>query len=115
MAVLEQETCLEIKEIAARLGRPLKNVEAVLAALTKKDQAAVVSYEFASSRKALDKAHLALAKLWQTKREISPSDFKESLSVSRKYAMALLAYFDDRQITRRMGNSRVLLKAPKAN
>jgi len=115
MAVLEQEFCLEIKELATRVRQPVKNVEAALAALAKKERASVVGYEFASCRAALDKAHAALAKLWQAKREISPSDFKESIGVSRKYAMALLAYFDDHQITRRMGNSRVLLKAPKSS
>jgi selenocysteine-specific elongation factor len=62
----------------------------------------------------INKAHLALAQIWQQKREISPSDFKEKLGVSRKYAMALLTYFDDHNITRRVANNRVLLKAPRA-
>jgi selenocysteine-specific elongation factor len=55
-----------------------------------------------------------LAQIWQAKKEISPSEFRESLGTSRKYAMALLAYFDNKLITRRINNTRTLIKAPKS-
>jgi selenocysteine-specific elongation factor len=56
-----------------------------------------------------------LADLWNTRRNIAPTDFKERIGVTRKYAMALLQYFDDAKITRRLETGRVLLKGPPKN
>ena len=112
--VLEKQVCLEIKEVARLLGLTVAEVESSISHLHKKDQAAIVGYEFASTMSSIDKAHVVLAKLWQQKREITPSDFKEALGVSRKFAMPLLTYFDDHNITRRIANNRVLLKAPRS-
>jgi selenocysteine-specific elongation factor len=114
LAILRKQPCLEIKEVAKLLNTSDASVQATLNHLSRKKLAEVVAYEFASTREEIDKAHQALSQIWRQKREISPSDFKEKLSVSRKYAMALLTYFDDHSVTRRVANNRVLLKAPKA-
>jgi selenocysteine-specific elongation factor len=114
LATLQKQSCLEIKEIAKLLSMSDASVQATLNHLSRKKLVEVVAYEFASTRVELDKAHQALAQIWQQKKEISPSEFKEKLGISRKYAMALLTYFDDHNITRRVANNRVLLKAPKA-
>ncbi len=111
--LLDENICLEIDEIAKQINKPRASVISILNQLAKEEKASIVNYEFASSSESLHKAHLALAQIWQEKREISPSDFKERLGVTRKYAMPLLSYFDDRSITRRVGNTRQLLKAPK--
>ena len=113
MNILKEQPCLETKEIARVLSMQLKEVEGIIARLAKQGSATIVAYEFASTMEEIAKAHAALAQIWQQKREISPSDFKEKLDISRKYAMALLTYFDDHSITRRVANNRVLLKAPK--
>jgi selenocysteine-specific elongation factor len=42
------------------------------------------------------------------KKEISPADVKDLLSVSRKYAIPLMEYFDSQRITVRQGERRVL-------
>jgi selenocysteine-specific elongation factor len=39
---------------------------------------------------------------------ISPGEFKELFSISRKYAIPLLEYFDSKKITMRMGDKRIL-------
>lgn len=114
LELLEKNICLEIKELARLCGAELKDTEATINRLKKAEKADVVAYEFASSTKSINEAHAALGRIWQQKREISPSDFKEMIGVSRKYAMALLTYFDDHSVTRRTANSRILLKAPKA-
>jgi selenocysteine-specific elongation factor len=113
LTTLQKQPCLEIKEVAKLLSMSDATVQATLSNLSRKKLVELVAYEFASTRDELDKAHQALAQIWQQKKEISPSDFKEKLGVSRKYAMALLTYFDDHNITRRVANNRVLLKAPK--
>ncbi|MBX9771801.1 MAG: SelB C-terminal domain-containing protein, partial [Candidatus Obscuribacterales bacterium] len=110
--ILSQETCLEIEEIArrAKVNAPL--VRAALADMAKDKQAAIVAYDFAALIGSIDKCHQTAADLWQKKRDIAPGEFREALGVSRKYAMALLSYLDDQQITRRLPSGRVLLKGP---
>lgn len=110
--ILERNFCIELNEIAAQSGFKLNDVKDALTILERDGKAGIVNYEFASNAKALQKSHEALASVWQKYRNISPGDFREALGVSRKYAMALLAYFDDKKITRRMPNGRLLMKAP---
>jgi selenocysteine-specific elongation factor len=114
LALLEAELCLEVEELASRLGRDRKTVTAAITQLSQQKKAFIVNYDFAASEKSILNAHRALAKIWGAKREISPADFRDELGTTRKYALALLAYFDDNAVTRRMQNSRVLLKSPPA-
>ena len=113
MNALNEVVCLEIEELAKLVNADRKTVTNILQTLANQNTARIINYDFASSESAVENAHMALAKIWGAKREISPSDFRDALSTSRKYAMALLAHFDDNHITRRLNNSRVLLKAPK--
>jgi selenocysteine-specific elongation factor len=110
--VLAVNLCLEINEIVKISGRQLREVKAALDTLVRGSRAAVVDYEYASSAASLKRAHQLLGKLWKERKQITPSEFKEGLGTSRKYAMALLAYFDDRKITRRLQEGRALLVNP---
>jgi selenocysteine-specific elongation factor len=110
--ILGSNLCLEIDELAKLVGKSRSTVLSALNQLSKTGKASIVNYDFASSNQNLHKAHLILAQLWQEKREITPSDFKERLATTRKYAMPLLSYFDDHSITRRVANGRILLKKP---
>lgn len=111
--LLVQNLCLEIKEIATAVGTDQSKVKAALAALSKRGEAVVIAHEFAVSAENLKKCHQTLSEIWQVKKNISPSDFRESMGTTRKYAMALLQHFDDNKITRRLQDGRVLLKAPQ--
>lgn len=110
--ILDEHAVLELTEIAKLTASDLKAVKASLSNLSKAGLAHIVSYDFAAGDKTLKHGHRVLNQLWQQKREITPSDFREALATNRKYTMALLAYYDDHQITRRLNNSRVLLKSP---
>ena len=110
--ILDEHAVLELTEIAKLTGSDLKAVKSSLNNLSKAGLCQIVSYDFAASEKTLRHGHRVLNQLWQQKREISPSEFREALATNRKYTMALLAYYDDHQITRRLNNSRVLLKSP---
>lgn len=112
LEVLDTNFCLEIAEIANQIKKKPSDVTDALAILEKEGRAAVIGYEFASSSASVLKAHEALASVWSKQRNINPGDFREAIGVSRKYAMALLSYFDDRKVTRRVTEGRVLLKAP---
>jgi selenocysteine-specific elongation factor len=111
--VLEENFCLEITEIAKSVGSTdINKVKAALSAMSKAGQANVIAHEFAISSENLRKCHQKLAEIWQVKKNISPSDFRDGVNTTRKYAMALLQHFDDNKITRRLQDGRVLLKAP---
>jgi selenocysteine-specific elongation factor len=112
MGILNATLCLEIDEISKMLKTDRKSIMSTLQTLSKQDKAHVVDHDYASSSEAIHKAHAALAKIWETRKEISPSEFRETVGTSRKYAMALLAYFDNKLITRRVNNTRMLIKAP---
>ncbi len=110
--ILSQETCLEIEEIARRVRVNAALVRTALTDMAKEKQAAIVAYEFASIASSIEKCHQTAAQLWKNRGDIAPGEFREALGVSRKYAMALLSYLDDQQITRRLPSGRVLLREP---
>lgn len=111
-SVLSQNFCLEITEVAKACATDLNKVKSAMQLMAKAGQIHVVNYEFAISAENLAKAHRLLAEIWQAKRNIAPTDVREGLNTSRKYAMALLQHFDDNKITRRLNEGRVLLKPP---
>ncbi len=113
VAVLAQHICLELEEIAKQTGNDRKRVQLAMQHLSKVGAASIVAHDFACSTESLDAAHKQLSKIYREKKDIAPGDFREAVGTSRKYAMAMLAYFDDRAITRRVQNGRVLLKYPK--
>jgi selenocysteine-specific elongation factor len=57
---------------------------------------------------ALDAIQDKLVTLLRERKDIGPSDIKDLLGVSRKYAIPLLEYFDGRRVTMRVGERRVL-------
>jgi len=113
LKILDGVLCLELTEIAKQSNSDPKKVRLAVERLAKLDMAQVINYDFASSKKAIEGAHLKLLKIWQAKKDISPADFRDELVTTRKYALALLAYFDDHQVTRRTTTGRALLKQPK--
>ena len=112
LAVLAQHPCLELDELARQVDLDSKKLKGYLDVLGRKGKTELVNYEFVATRERILSAHELLSRLWQSKRDISPADFRDGLATSRKYALALLAYFDDHQITRRLNTGRVLLKGP---
>jgi len=111
---LAQQVCIELVELAKQLGTDLETVKRAAKALELQGKIRVVSREFVSSSKSILRAHAVLEEIWREEHQISPSEFKERLSITRKYAMPLLSFFDDELITRRVGAGRVLLKTVSA-
>jgi len=112
-SILKEHVCLELEELAKQTGSDKRKVQTAVQHLTKVGVASIVAHDFACSTVSLDAAHKQLSKIFRAKKDIAPGDFREAVGTSRKYAMAMLAYFDDRAITRRVQNGRVLLKYPK--
>lgn len=59
-----------------------------------------------------DKALAALYGLFAQKPELVLGEFRDALGISRKYALALLEYWDGTGVTRKTGDVRILLKKP---
>jgi selenocysteine-specific elongation factor len=57
---------------------------------------------------ALDAIQDKLVAMLRERKEIGPSDIKDLLGISRKYAIPLLEFFDARRVTTRVGERRVL-------
>jgi selenocysteine-specific elongation factor len=50
-----------------------------------------------------------IKELFKKKEKITIGDIKDSLGISRKYAVPIAEYLDKIKLTRRIGNERVLL------
>jgi len=57
---------------------------------------------------ALDSIQTKLVALLRERKEIGPGDIKDLLGISRKYAIPLLEFFDQRRVTARVGERRIL-------
>ncbi len=57
----------------------------------------------------IDKGVLLLKEIFKRRGEITPANFREATSSTRKYIIPLLEYYDSLGITKRVGNKRVLL------
>ena len=53
-----------------------------------------------------------LISLFEQKPQLSLAEFRDALGISRKYALALLEFWDSEGFTKKEGDSRVLLKKP---
>jgi len=58
--------------------------------------------------RALDTIQTKLVTLLRERKEIGPADIKDLLGISRKYAIPLLEFFDQRRVTARVGEKRIL-------
>lgn len=113
MALLNQHPCLEIEEVARQVKLDIKKLNLTLDGMVKNKQVVIVDHDFVATAGKIRAAHLVLHKLWTTKKDISPSDFREGISTTRKYAMALLSHFDEKGVTKRVSGGRALLRMPE--
>jgi selenocysteine-specific elongation factor len=58
--------------------------------------------------RALDSIQAKLVTFLRERKELGPSDIKDLLGISRKYAIPLLEFFDQRRVTARVGERRIL-------
>jgi len=113
MALLNQHPCLEIEEVARHVKLDRKKLQLILDGMVRNKQVVIVDHDFVATAGKIRASHLVLHKLWTTKKDISPSDFREGISTTRKYAMALLSHFDEKGVTKRISGGRALLRMPE--
>lgn len=99
------------KILAQSLNYPLVKVMDILEALQGMGKIIKLEGDIYLTTENLKKAQELLFTFAEKNNSITVGEFRELLETSRKYAMPLLLYFDDRGITERIGDVRVLKKA----
>jgi selenocysteine-specific elongation factor len=101
----------ELKLLAELLKIPpseLPRLRTVLAAMEREGRVVKIATDLYFSRAASDAAHARLLEYLKTKPEITAAIFRDLLGASRKFAIALLDYFDRIGVTTRVGDARRL-------
>ncbi len=81
-----------------------------IGSLEKAGSAQRVTKELCFARAALDRFESAVCAYLEEHGEASAAELKDAMQTSRKYAIPLLEYFDDKGVTRRSGDVRVLAR-----
>jgi selenocysteine-specific elongation factor len=98
---------VEISDMTRRLGAPPADVNRAIGYLREKGDLRVVGENLLLHRETRDRA---LDILNGMTGNITVATFRDALGTSRKYALVILEFFDSSEITRRVGDKRVLLK-----
>ncbi|GAB4334783.1 MAG: selenocysteine-specific translation elongation factor [Calditrichia bacterium] len=94
-------------EVLSHLKLKDKNGREILYLLKEGGKIAFVEEKMVIHRENLEKARQLVADFFRRQPEMGVPDFKDLLGVSRKFALPLLIYFDNQQVTRREGDKRV--------
>ena len=93
-------------ELATALRQPQSRIEKILPLLTERGILVRVDPATLIHRDALEAAKAVVVRLFNTERSFSTMEFRDALSVSRKYAVPLLDYLDKLRFTVRSGHDR---------
>ena len=87
-----------------------KTIKNMLHVLTQEDLVVAVNPDVVMTKEAITIAENEAAQLFAGQGAFSLADFRDALSTSRKYAVAILEYFDRQKWTKRSGDVREWLK-----
>lgn len=94
-------------EVALKYPK-IKNTSQMLSKMITDGELIRLSEKIYMSKAKVDQALEIVKKLYNEKNEIILSDFRDQLQTSRKFALAILEYFDNKKITKKNGDSRTL-------
>lgn len=97
----------DAKELPDKLNASKKEVELAISYLVDNESLKMTSDGFVFPQETRERA---LAALRSIDGEITLAAFRDALGTSRKFALAIIEFFDSNEITRRVGDKRVLLK-----
>jgi selenocysteine-specific elongation factor len=100
------------KEVRSQLNAPANQVDQVLALLVDNGQLVKVKEDFYYHHEPLAEIRKKLVDYLVANEEIDTPRFKDMTGASRKFVIALLEYFDNTQLTLRVGDARRLRKKP---
>lgn len=98
------------EEAVARLKIPPAEAGEYLAYLLRNNILVKIDGDLIFHAAALREAQDIVVAVLQRQGEISVAEVRDLLKTSRKFALPLLEYFDQKRVTRRVGDKRILLK-----
>ena len=105
----------DLKQLAEELKLPaaeLARMRTLLGALEREGRVVKIATDLYFSREAMEAARQRLLDHLKTDAEITAAAFRDLLGASRKFAIALLDYFDHSGVTTRVGDARRLRARP---
>ncbi|KAB3537252.1 selenocysteine-specific translation elongation factor [Alkaliphilus pronyensis] len=97
----------KIEEVYDSVGFNRNDIDQVMEAMVGKELIKL-NQEIILHINAIDEAKTKLKDLINEKGSVSLADFRDLLGTSRKYAVALLEYFDNHKVTKRINDERIL-------
>ncbi|HBA53065.1 MAG TPA: selenocysteine-specific translation elongation factor [Syntrophorhabdus aromaticivorans] len=97
-----------VKDLALEIGQPENRLKDVLAKLAFKGRAVKIKGDMYFHRDAIEDLKGKVRSYLVEKKEMTPSEFKSVLDLSRKYMIPLLEYLDEIKLTIRTGDKRIL-------
>jgi selenocysteine-specific elongation factor len=97
-----------IKDFAAELRQPEAKLRDVLGRLVFEGKIVKVKGDMCFHRDVIEDLKQKVRSYLGEKKEMTPSDFKSVLDLSRKYMIPLLEYLDEIKVTIRTGDKRIL-------
>ncbi len=97
-----------IKELASKLSTDESEVRNVVRLLVEEGVMIRAKEDLYFHAEAVEKLKAELIQFLRAHHEITTAEFKELTSVSRKYAIPLIEYFDNSKVTIRVGEKRLL-------
>ncbi len=101
----------ELKQLAAELGLPASEVgklRTLLTAMEREGRVVKIATDLYFDRTRFDEARARLLKHFERSPEVSAAVYRDLLGASRKFAIALLDFFDHSGVTTRVGDLRRL-------
>ncbi|MDL2264523.1 SelB C-terminal domain-containing protein, partial [Synergistaceae bacterium OttesenSCG-928-I11] len=99
---------VETSEMTTRLGAAPAEIARAVGYLRENEDLRIAGENLIFPRETRDRA---LKILKSIDGDITIASFRDAIGTSRKYALAMLEFFDSNEITRRVGDKRVLLKS----
>jgi selenocysteine-specific elongation factor len=97
-----------LKELSTETGKKEKDLRDILNRLSFEGKAVKIKGEMYFHRDAIEDLKQKAIVYLTVKKEMTPSDFKSVIDVSRKYMIPLLEYLDEIKVTIRSGDKRIL-------
>ncbi len=98
----------ELGELALQLAETPERITEVVQAMALLEEVTRVNADVAFSTEAVAAAQARVVEFVRGQGSITLADLRDQLQTSRKYALALLDYFDAQRVTQRKGDVRVL-------
>lgn len=100
----------DLDELYKQFPKDRDGCRQVLEAMQADDKLVAVTPQTCFSREAYDEAYRRMQEHFSKEETLTLGQFRDLLQASRKYAMALLEYWDRNKVTSKVGDERILLK-----